>query len=169
MGKGTLALCPLRVVIVQVAPVARTDDLKEVATCTVGGEKFFYAKGPVSWSDKTTTLRTRNPYSDYGCYFITQNDDDALAISEEELLALQQSSNNAYHYLYEKDGYAWEQIGRNLVENASIVAGKSKNYEIIIPKGNTKADFRLVITTASSAGYSVSIDDKQHEVGVRLR
>lgn len=135
------------------------DDLKEVATCTVGGEKFFYAKGPVSWSDKTTTLRTRNPYSDYGCYFITQNDDDALAISEEELLALQQSSNNAYHYLYEKDGYAWEQIGRNLVENASIVAGKSKNYEIIIPKGNTKADFRLVITTASSAGYSVSIDD----------
>ena len=35
MGKGTLALRPLRVVIVQVAPVARTDGLGGVTPCVV--------------------------------------------------------------------------------------------------------------------------------------
>ena len=29
------------------------DDLKEVATCTVGGKRLFYAKGSVSWSSNT--------------------------------------------------------------------------------------------------------------------
>lgn len=44
------------------------DDLKEVPTCNVNGHRLFYAKGPVSWSSKEATRRTRNPYSDYGYY-----------------------------------------------------------------------------------------------------
>lgn len=54
--------------------LAATDDLSEVATCTVNGKRLFYAKGPVSWSDNNTGQRTRNPYSDYGYYFITEGD-----------------------------------------------------------------------------------------------
>ena len=50
------------------------DDLPEVPTATINGEKYFYAYGPVSWSEKMSTERTRNPYSDYGYYFITESD-----------------------------------------------------------------------------------------------
>lgn len=135
------------------------DDLKEVPTYTLGGEKYFYANASVSWDDKSTTARTRNPYSDYGYYFITQSDGEGQTITQDDLLATQLSSYDAYHYLYEKDEYAWEQIGRNLVESAAIVAGKSKSYELVIPKGNVAASFRVAVTTASSANYSISIAD----------
>ncbi len=132
------------------------DDLKEVATCTVGGEKYFYAQGSVSWESQDSPLRIRNPYSDYGYYFITQDANEALTITEEDLLAQAQSSNEAYHYLHEKDQYAWEEIGRNLVENTAIAQGKTQSYNVVIPKDNTAVQLRIVITTASSAGYTVS-------------
>ena len=47
------------------------DDLKEIPTCIVGGQRLFYGRGTVSWADRKTTIRPRNPYSDYGYYFIT--------------------------------------------------------------------------------------------------
>ena len=50
------------------------DDLKEIPTCTVGGKKLFYAKGSIYWDSNESSVRTRNPYSDYGYYFITEND-----------------------------------------------------------------------------------------------
>ena len=54
--------------------LASTDDLHEVPQCIVGGKHLFYALGPVSWSSNTATTRIRNPYADYGCYFLTEND-----------------------------------------------------------------------------------------------
>ena len=54
------------------------DDLKEVPTCNINGKRLFFAKGTVSWNSKTATRRTRNPYSDYGYYFITQTDEEPL-------------------------------------------------------------------------------------------
>ena len=58
--------------------LVETDDLQEVPTCNVGGRRLFYAKGPVGWSSKTTPSRTRNPYSNSGYYFLTENDSTAL-------------------------------------------------------------------------------------------
>jgi hypothetical protein len=63
------------------------DDLKEVPTCTVGGKRLFYAKGPVSWSSNTASRRTRNPYSDYGYYFITQTDAEPATVDETTFLS----------------------------------------------------------------------------------
>ena len=45
--------------------IASHDDLQEIPTCTIGGEKYFMAQGSVSWSSAGTTLRTSNPYYDY--------------------------------------------------------------------------------------------------------
>src|SRR3712207_9028343 len=50
------------------------DDLHEVPRCVVGDKHLFYAQGPVSWSDKASARRVRNPYSDYGYYFLTESD-----------------------------------------------------------------------------------------------
>ena len=58
--------------------LSETDDLKEVATCTIKGKRLFHASGPVSWASNTTLARTRNPYSDYGYYFLTESDDEPL-------------------------------------------------------------------------------------------
>lgn len=132
------------------------DDLKEVPTCTMGGVKYFFGQGSVSWSNKTTTQRTRNPYYDYGCYFITQNDTEGDTISAAELLEMQKSHNGAYHYLYEKDEFAWEQIGRNLVGKATINSGTYTTYELVIPKGNTSATFSVVLTCAATASYTIT-------------
>ena len=55
-----------------------TDDLQEVPQCIVGGKHYFYAEGPVSWKSETAVQRVRNPYSDYGYYFITQTDGEPL-------------------------------------------------------------------------------------------
>lgn len=109
------------------------DDLSEVATCMVGGRRLFYAKGPVSWSSATTTVRTRNPYSDYGYYFITESDEAPKTCTEQELMENVMKSNDIYHILHEKDEYAWYNGGRNLCESAPIAAGSSKTYEIQLP------------------------------------
>lgn len=47
------------------------DDVPEVPTCTVNGHRLFYGRGPVSWSSATANIRTRNPYSNYGYYFLS--------------------------------------------------------------------------------------------------
>lgn len=109
------------------------DDLKEVSSCTVDGRRLFYAKGPVSWSSAATTTRTRNPYSDYGYYFITESDEAPKTCTEEELVAKVTNSSDIYHLLHEKDEFAWYNGGRNLCENASIAAGTSKTYSIELP------------------------------------
>ena len=57
-----------------------TDDLKEVPTCIVEGKRLFHAQGPVSWSSNTVNRRTRNPYSDYGYYFLTETSDEPLTV-----------------------------------------------------------------------------------------
>jgi hypothetical protein len=137
--------------------IASHDDLQEIPTCTIGGEKYFMAQGSVSWSSAGTTLRTRNPYYDYGCYFITEGSGEPLTTTEEELLNTQKNDYSSYHYLYEKDQYAWHQIGRNLVELSTIENGETEEYQIIVPKGNTSANFRIVITAQANASYTVKV------------
>ena len=137
--------------------IASHDDLQEIPTCTIGGEKYFMAQGSVSWSSAGTTLRTRNPYYDYGCYFITEGSGEPLTTTEEELLNTQKNDYSSYHYLHEKDQYAWHQIGRNLVELSTIENGETEEYQIIVPKGNTSANFRIVITAQANASYTVKV------------
>ena len=69
------------------AYLTATDDLKQVATCNVGSRRLFYAAGPVSWSSNTAATRTRNPYSSYGYYLLTENDSTALTVSEADFKA----------------------------------------------------------------------------------
>lgn len=131
------------------------DDLQEVPSCTVNGRRLFYANGPVYWKDQSTATRVRNPYSDYGYYFITQTDATPASISVEELAKVAEASFDRYHTLHEIDNYAWYEGGRNLVENGTITLGQSKNYSLYIPEGNTSAS--LTVATSSQAGSKVEV------------
>ncbi len=138
------------------------DDLKEIPTCTVGEKKLFYAKGSVYWDSKDSRVRVRNPYSDYGYYFITQDDNEPLTCTEEELLNTAWPTPDAYHTLYEEDQSTWMYGGRNLFNSEKIESGKtSKNYIINIPEGNTRADLTISVTANARTEIRVYLNGKE--------
>ena len=134
------------------------DDLKEVATCTVGGRRLFYAKGPVSWSSKTATTRTRNPYSDYGYYFLTQSDAEPLSVDSAAFVSSFYPSNDDYHSLHEIDNYAWLQGGRNLFENSPVSVGYSKTYTLSTPVQDTSGTVSVAVTSGVNSVTSIKFN-----------
>ena len=98
------------------------NDVQEVPTITVGGRRLFYGVGPVTWAAKDALTRTRNPYSNVGCYLLTANDDEALTLDSATFAATYYPSNNDYHSLYEVDDFAWFHGGRNLYDATAIAA-----------------------------------------------
>lgn len=128
------------------------DDLKEVPLCIVGGKRLFHANGTVSWSSNTTMVRTRNPYSNYGCYFITQNDTEPTVQDSETFTNSFYPSPDDYHSLREVDDYAWFEGGRNLFEDDPISNGSSKSYTITSPNsGQRKIAVCISAGTSSTA------------------
>lgn len=106
------------------------DDLKEVPICVVDGKHLFYGRGPVSWESKTSTTRISNHYSDYGYYFITENDKAPLTIEQEAFLSQVYPLADDYHSLHEIDNFSWFPGGRRFFENTPINVGKSKTYRL---------------------------------------
>ena len=141
------------------------DDLKEIPTCTVGGKKLFYAQGSIYWDSNESSVRTRNPYSDYGYYFITENDSESLTCTEEELLNTAWPTPDAYHTLYEKDEFSWMSGGRNLFYKEAIESGKTGKYIINIPEGNTEADLTVSVTANPQTAIKIYLNNK--EIGSR--
>lgn len=110
------------------------DDLHEVPTFEQDGHRLFHAVGPVSWSSATATARTRNPYSDYGYYFLTDCDDDgqtpAMMADSAAFAKSFYPSPTDYHELYEVDDFAWFAGGRNLYDHRLYTIGVPNTYEI---------------------------------------
>ena len=138
--------------------IAAHDDLPEVAVCPKDGQLYFYAYGPVSYTDNAAKTRTRNPYSDYGYYFITQTDGARKECSEAELLNSAAANSSAYHDLYEVDGFAWHEMGRELVGSETLSAGSSKTINLSVPDNAGTVTITAVLT-ATSASYNVSAGD----------
>lgn len=134
------------------------DDLKEVATYDRGKSRLFYARGPVSWSSPTATRRTRNPYSDYGYYFITEttnSEEEPLKADSAAFISAFYPSNNDYHSIYEVDGYAWYHGGRNLYDSKSISRGSSQKVVLSKPADATSAQLSVNVSAGSSSSVEV--------------
>ena len=132
-----------------------TDDLKEVATCTVNGRRLFHAVGPVSWSSNTATQRTRNNYSDYGYYFLTESDGDPLSADSAGFVNSFYPSADDYHSLTEKDEYAWYHSGRNLYYS-ELISTTGTTYQIA--SHSTSGKLTVVITFNAAFECSVSLN-----------
>lgn len=135
------------------------DDLKEVPTCTVNGKRLFYAKGPVSWSSNTASRRTRNPYSDYGYYFLTESDAAPTSIDSTAFLSSFYPSPNDYHSLYEVDGYSWYHGGRNLFDTESIAQGRAKTVVMTNRSGSTTGVLSVNLTSGTPVQVEVMVND----------
>ena len=136
-----------------------TDDLKEVPICKIGDHRLFYAAGPVTWASKETLIRTRNPYSDYGYYFLT--DGEPQTISAEAFAAAYYPSNNDYHSLYEVDDYAWYHGGRNLFDKTLFTIGTPQTYTLAA----TGTTGRLAVALTADADFEATVEVNGTTIG----
>lgn len=75
-------------------------------------------------------MRTQNPYSSYGYYFLSDIDGEALTVDSATFMSDEYVHDNDYHAIHEVDDYAWYQGGRKLFENDPIEAGSSRTYTL---------------------------------------
>ena len=137
--------------------LVQTDDLHEVPTCTVGGRRLFHGVGPVGWENISSTVRVRNPYSNVGCYFLTEDDAEPLTVDSAAFLASFYPTCNDYHSLYEADEYAWYHSGRNLYENAPIPTDGYRSYNL--DAHSTSGRLNVVVTYDGVGAVSVLLND----------
>ena len=135
--------------------LAENDDLHEITQCVVDGRHYFYAKGPVSWSDNASTQRIRNPYSDYGCYFITQTDESPSMVDSTTFLASFYPQPEDYHFLYEKDGFSWYDGGRNLFDPTEVKAGSEQHVVVTNRTDNGKGQLFVAITSGETSTVEI--------------
>lgn len=135
--------------------LAATDDLSEVPTCMVNGRRLFHAVGPVGWADATSMERTRNPYADYGCYFITESDDEPLTVDSAAFIASFYPTTNDYHTLYEVDDYSWYHSGRNLFDSQPLTTART--YEL--QAHDTTGRMAVAISYDANCQVTVTLND----------
>ena len=130
-----------------------TDDLKELPTCTMNGKRVFYGVGPVNWYNKESLARTRNPYADYGYYFLTESEGEPLTTDSATLVGQHYPANHDYHQLYEVENYAWYHGGRNLFDKTLYTIGTPQTYKLKA----TGSTGRIGIALTADADYEATI------------
>ncbi len=136
------------------------DDLPEVPTCTVGGRRIFYAQGPVTWESATSMRRTRNPYSDYGYYLITESDEPPLTIDSAAFANRYYPRPEHYHTLHEVDNFSWFMGGRNLFESTPITTDAPKSYVMTNPSADSLGRVAVAVTAGTPTSVSVKLNGK---------
>ena len=138
-----------------------TDDLPETPTCTVNGKRLFHAVGPVTWD--SNHQRIRNPYSNYGYYFLTESDGEPLTMSQEEFLATYYPLEDDYNSIYEVDDYAWYQGGRNLYDATTLTAGTYKDYTL--KTSGLSSEGQITVVVSANQETTVAVIVNQEKVG----
>lgn len=136
------------------------DDLKEVPTCNISGRRLFYAKGPVSWESKDSKRRTRNPYSDYGYYFLTQDNasEPATVDSTTFVNSFYPTDTWFSHSLHEVDAYAWYEGGRNLFDRRAITSSNPYTVTLATNANATQAQVTVNVSAGTHAEVQLSFN-----------
>lgn len=141
------------------------DDLKEVPTCNISGRRLFYAKGPVSWDSKDSKRRTRNPYSDYGYYFLTQDNasEPATVDSATFVNSFYPTDTWFSHSLHEVDAYAWYEGGRNLFDRRAIT--KSNPYTVTLATNANATQAQVTVNVSAGTHAEVQLSFNGEDKG----
>lgn len=136
------------------------DDLKEVATCNVDGKRLFYARGPVSWETETADRRTRNYYSNYGYYFLTEDTSSEPAkVDYDTFVASFYPSPDFYHDIHEQDAFSWYKGGRNFFGAQQVSQGSYMTVDIPENSNATKGNLYVVVTSSNYCKVQVEYND----------
>lgn len=141
------------------------DDLKEVPTCNIAGRRLFFAKGPVSWDSKDSKRRTRNPYSDYGYYFLTQDNasEPATVDSTTFVNSFYPTDTWFSHSLHEVDAYAWYEGGRNLFDRRAIT--KSNPYTVTLATNPNATQAQVTVNVSAGTHAEVQLSFNGEDKG----
>ena len=137
------------------------DDLREVPLCVVEGKRLFHGKGPVSWASKGASRRLRNPYSDFGYYFLTQSDTPSSTVDSTTFLRDFYPSPDDYHSLYERDAFAWYQGGRNLFDPEAVPAGQTKTILLPKPSQPQHGTLSVAVTAGMKSEVEISLNSRK--------
>lgn len=135
------------------------DDLPEVEQCIVGGKHLFYAKGPVSWSNNTAARCTRNFYSDYGYYFLTESNNSVAFLDSATFLKKYYPTADDYHSLYEVDGFSWYHGGRNLFDSETISKGNTKRLVLSNLSKSKTGKLSVAVTAGQASTAQIMLND----------
>ena len=129
------------------------DDLQEVPTYKSNGRRLFYARGPVSWESNTSVKRIRNPYSNFGYYFLTEDNNSTPAVITDSTTFLNSfyPSADDYHSLHEVDNFSWYHGGRNLFEETPLKLNEGKVFTLANKARATSAKLTVAVTTGTYA------------------
>lgn len=148
------------------------DDLCEVPLWRTANHRLlFYANGPVKWTLETdnTFSHTRNPYSEYGYYFLTDDaeGEPATFVREDSLPSVEPFIQTTPAYvLHEVDDYAWFHGGRQLVESYDYAGGNRKRYPLnFYGYAPEDAVLDVCFTHNGSSSTSVSVDIDSTSLG----
>ena len=141
------------------ATLAELDDLKEVPTCEINGKRLFHGLGPVSWSSEKASRRTRNPYSDYGYYFLTQSDEEPQKVDSAAFVSSFYPSADYYHTLHETDGYSWYHGGRNLFDPQAISANSPQNITLSGNANTPKGILSVNVSSGKTCQVQIEVND----------
>ncbi len=102
----------------------KIDDLPQVPVYVGADYVLFWVQGPISWSfNGTRFTHTRNPYSDYGYYMLTDNIGELLAPTTAE--PIEGKATDIYQYpayqVHEKDSL-------NLIDRSGVAGGGREFY-----------------------------------------
>ncbi|MGM9707461.1 MAG: C25 family cysteine peptidase, partial [Prevotella sp.] len=139
--------------------LAAHDDLMEVPTYEADGRKLFHGLGPVTWSTNSSARRTRNPYSDYGYYFLTENDAEPLTADSANFVKAFYPSPDDYHVISESDGFSWYHGGRNLFDARAINLNSTQATVLSNEAGATSGRLTVNITAGVVSTARVMIND----------
>lgn len=143
------------------------DDLCEVPVYRGTDRILFYAYGSVKWTlkDNNTFAHTRNPYSDYGYYFLTESDEEQSNIAPESTTPIDGSTpieTTPSYVLHEVDNYAWFHGGRRLVESYDYANGNVKSYPLDLigyyPHEDAVLDVCFTHNGSNSSSVAVAIN-----------
>ena len=130
----------------------KIDDLPQVPVYVGSDYVLFWVQGPISWTyNGSRFVHTRNTYSNYGYYFLTDNTGSLLPPTAGEEISGTPTEVTTYpHYqVHEKDSI-------NLVDRAGIVGGGREWYgEQFIPSQSRTFVLSTpnALTTEKSTAY----------------
>lgn len=157
-----------------------TDDLKEVPTYyNSKGQRLFHAIGPVTYQDEllgdiatpynyktsqnVVQARRRNYFSDYGYYFLTQDEAEPQTVDSATFAGSFYPSPHYNNSLYEVDRYAWYQGGRQLYDSKAIPLGTGADFSI--PRRGSGESGRMILYVTADRATTVSVKLNDVDLG----
>ena len=144
------------------------DDLVEIPLWRENGYVLFYANATVKWEySGGRYVHAQNVYSNYGCYFLTENEEAPMEFGE---VAYQPTTSTVYtsyndYALYEKEKKSLCSYGRVLVDDDAFSSsrGRTKNYKFsldgAVKEGTAVVDLSFATGGETSSKVEIVYED----------